>query len=170
MDIKEHIRTIPDWPKEGIMFRDITTLLQNPEAFRFVCNELTKRYQDEKIDAVVGIEARGFIFGSVLAYNLGCSFIPVRKPSKLPSKTISEEYALEYGKNTIEIHEDALKENQNILIVDDLLATGGTLEAAIKLVERLKGNVVECAIVIELPELKGREKLGDHKVFKLIDF
>ena len=152
------------------MFRDITTLLQHPEAFKYVCDELTQRYKSENIDVVVGIEARGFIFGSVLAYNLGCSFVPIRKPGKLPAKTISEEYELEYGKNTIEIHEDAIKEGQKILIVDDLLATAGTMKAAIKLIERLKGKVVECAIVIELPELKGREKLGDHQLFKLIDY
>ena len=170
MDLKQHIRTIPDWPKQGIQFRDITTLLKNPEAFRYVCNELTKRYQDENIDAVVGIEARGFIFGSVLAYNLGCSFVPIRKPGKLPGKTISEEYELEYGKNTLEMHEDAIKENQNILIVDDLLATAGTMKAAINLVEKLKANVVECAIVIELPELEGRKQLGSHQIFKLVEF
>ena len=170
MDLKQYIRSVPNWPIEGVMFRDITTLLQHPEAFRYVCDELTSRYKEKKIDAVVGIEARGFIFGSGLAYNLGCSFVPIRKPGKLPGKTISEEYELEYGKNTLEIHEDAIEENQNIVIIDDLLATGGSLKAAINLEEKLKGNIVECAIVIELPELKGREKLGKHKIFKLIEF
>ena len=170
MNLKEKIRTIPHWPVEGVMFRDITTLLQDPAAFKHACDELYKRYKSMKIDVVVGIESRGFIFGAVLAYKLGVGFVPVRKPGKLPSKTISEEYTLEYGKNKIEIHEDAIKKGQKVLIIDDLIATGGTISAAIKLVEKLGGEVVECAFIIELPELKGREKLKGYKIFKLVDF
>src|SRR3989344_7303172 len=170
MNLKEKIRTVPHWPVEGVMFRDITTLLQDAEAFRHSCDELYKRYNSMKIDVVVGIESRGFIFGAVLAYKLGVGFVPVRKPGKLPSKTISEEYTLEYGKNKIEIHEDAIKKGQKVLIIDDLIATGGTISAAIKLVEKLGGEVVECAFIIELPELKGREKLKGYKIFSLMDF
>jgi adenine phosphoribosyltransferase len=168
--IKKSIRTIPHFPKQGIMFRDITTLLQNPAAFKKTCNELYKRYKDKNIDVVVGIESRGFVFGAVLAYLLGVGFVPVRKPGKLPYKTIREEYELEYGKNIVEIHEDAIKKGQKVLIVDDLIATAGTAKAAIKLVERLGGKVVECCFVVELPELKGREKLSGYSVFNLVDF
>lgn len=170
MNLKEKIRTVPHWPVEGVMFRDITTLLQDPEAFKHACDELYKRYKGEKIDIIVGIEARGFIFGAVLAYKLGVSFVPVRKPGKLPSKTISEEYDLEYGKNKIEMHEDAIKKGQRVLVIDDLIATGGTVSAAIKLIEKLGGEVIECAFLIELPELKGRDKIKGYKMFKLIDF
>jgi len=170
MNLKEKIRTVPHWPVEGVMFRDITTLLQDPEAFKHACDELYKRYKDEKIDVIVGIESRGFIFGAVLAYKLGVSFVPVRKPGKLPSKTISEEYTLEYGKNKIEIHDDAIKKGQRVLVIDDLIATGGTVSAAIKLIEKLGGEVIECAFLIELPELKGRDKIKSYKIFKLIDF
>lgn len=168
--IKESIRTIPHFPKQGIMFRDITTLLQNPEAFKKTCNELYKRYKNKNIDVVVGIESRGFVFGAVLAYILGVGFVPVRKPGKLPYKTIKEEYELEYGKNVIEIHEDAIKKGQKVLIVDDLVATAGTAKAAIKLVERLGGKIVECCFVVELPELKGRQKLEGYPVFNLVEF
>jgi adenine phosphoribosyltransferase len=168
--IKESIRTIPHFPKQGIMFRDITTLLQNPEAFRKTCDAFYKRYKGKKVDVVVGIESRGFVFGAVLAYMLGVGFVPVRKPGKLPYKTIKEEYELEYGKNVIEIHEDAIKKGQKVLIVDDLIATGGTIGAAIKLVEKLGGKVVECCFVVELPELKGREKLQGYSIFNLVDF
>ena len=168
--IKESIRTIPHFPKQGIMFRDITTLLQDPKAFKKTCDAFYKRYKDKKIDVVVGIESRGFVFGAVLAYLLGVGFVPIRKPGKLPYKTIKEEYELEYGKSTVEIHEDAIKKGQRVLIVDDLIATAGTAKAAIKLVERLGGKVVECCFVVELPELKGREKLPDYTLFNLVDF
>jgi adenine phosphoribosyltransferase len=168
--IKESIRTIPHFPKQGIMFRDITTLLQDPEAFKKTCDEFYKRYKNMKIDVVVGIESRGFVFGAVLAYLLGVGFVPIRKPGKLPYKTIKEEYELEYGKSTVEIHEDAIKKGQRVLIVDDLIATGGTIGAAIKLVEKLGGKVVECCFVVELPELKGREKLLNYTIFNLVDF
>jgi adenine phosphoribosyltransferase len=168
--LKRSIRTIPDFPKKGIMFRDITTLLQNPKAFKLACDQFYARYKDRKIDAVVGIESRGFVFGAVLAYLLGASFVPVRKPGKLPFATLKEKYDLEYGSNIVEIHTDAIRKGQRVLIADDLIATGGTAQATIKLVEALGGKVVECCFVVELPELKGREKLKGHPVFNLVEF
>lgn len=170
MDLKESIRTIPNWPAKGVMFRDITTLLKNGEAFREACNKFYERYKDLEIDAVAGIESRGFIFGSVLAYQLGVGFIPIRKPGKLPGKTIKEEYELEYGKDSIEVHEDAVEQGDKVLLIDDLIATGGTVEAAVKLLEKLGGEIVECAFVIDLPDLKGREKIKDYKVYTLMEF
>jgi|TARA_Y100000310_G_scaffold318480_1_gene372624 adenine phosphoribosyltransferase len=169
-DLKSMIRTIPDFPKKGVMFRDITTILQNKEGFAYVIDKFYERYKDKNIDIVVGIESRGFIFGATLAYKLGCSFVPVRKEGKLPHKTMKQEYALEYGKAVVEIHEDAIKQGQNILIVDDLIATGGTILATIKLVELLGGKVAEVAFVIELIDLKGREKLKDYNFFSLVEF
>ena len=171
-DLKKHVRTIPHFPKQGIMFRDITTLLQHPGAFKKTCDALYHRYKDKKIDVVVGIESRGFVFGAVLAYMLGVGFVPVRKPGKLPHKVIHEEYELEYGKDAVEMHADAITKGQKVLIVDDLIATGGTVCAAIKLVERLGGKVVECCFVVELPELKGKEKLDrlGYKMFSLVSF
>jgi len=170
--IKKSIRTIPNFPKQGIMFRDITTLLQNKKAFNHACDAFYNHYKDQKIDVVLGIESRGFIFGAVLAYRLGVGFVPARKPGKLPYNTIKEEYELEYGKNTIEIHDDSIKKGQRVLVVDDLIATGGTALAACNLVKKLRGKVVECAFVVELPELKGREKLEAKgcKVFSLVQF
>jgi len=170
MDLKSKIRTVPHWPIEGVMFRDITTLLQDPEAFKQSCDELYNRYKDKKIDVVVGIEARGFIFGAVLAYKLGCSFVPVRKKGKLPSKTVSHTYQKEYGPDTIEMHEDAIKKDDNVLVVDDLVATGGTVDASIKLIEKLGGKIIECAFIIGLPDLKGKEKLKDYKIFTMVNF
>ncbi|NQV08243.1 adenine phosphoribosyltransferase [Candidatus Woesearchaeota archaeon] len=170
MDLKETIRTIPDWPKKGIMFRDITTLLQNGGAFKQCCDELYERYKDKKIDAIVGIESRGFIFGSVLAHKLGISFVPIRKPGKLPSETIKQEYELEYGKDVIEIHKDAIKAGDKVLIVDDLIATGGSMAAAVSLVKKLEGDIVECCFVIELPDLNGREKLKGQNIFSMMKF
>jgi adenine phosphoribosyltransferase len=170
MDIKEHIRTVPHWPIDGVMFRDITTLLQNPEAFRHVCDELYERYHKMHINKVVGIDARGFIFGAVLAYKLNVGFVPVRKQGKLPPKTVRAEYSLEYGNNVVEINEEAIKKGERVLIVDDLIATGGTVSAAAKLVESLGGEVVECAFLIELPDLKGRDKIKDYKIFTLTEF
>ena len=169
-DLKSMIRTIPDFPKKGIMFRDITTILQNKEGFRYVIDKFYERYKDKSIDVVVGIESRGFIFGATLAYNLGCGFVPVRKEGKLPHKTIRQQYALEYGTAVVEIHKDAIKIGQRVLIVDDLLATGGTVLAAIRLVESLGGKILECAVVVELPELKGREKLKGYNLFSLVEF
>ena len=168
--IKSKVRSIPDWPIKGVIFRDITTLLLDPTAHREICAIFYNRYVNEKVDKIVGIDARGFLFGSVLAYKLDIGFIPVRKNGKLPYKTISESYTLEYGQETIEIHEDAIAKGERVVIVDDLIATGGTIAAAANLVERLGGNIIECSFVVELPDLKGREKLGDRKVFSIIEF
>lgn len=170
MDFKEKIRTVPHWPIEGVMFRDITTLMQDPEAFAAACDEFHHRYKGMDIDKVVGIDARGFIFGAVLAYKLGVGFVPVRKKGKLPYKTISEEYTLEYGTNSVEMHEDAIDPKERVLIVDDLIATGGTIAAAVSLVEKLGGEVVECVFLVELPELRGREKIKDYEIFTLTEF
>lgn len=170
MDLTEKIRTIPHWPMEGVMFRDITTLVQDPEAFRYTCDLLYDRYKDMKIDKVVSIDARGFIFGAVLAYKLGVGLVLVRKKGKLPPETIQEEYTLEYGTNVVEISKHGIQKGDQVLIVDDLIATGGTVSAAVKLVEALGGDVIECAFVIELPDLKGRDKLKGYKIFKLCEF
>ena len=170
MDLTEKIRTIPHWPMEGVMFRDITTLVQDPEAFRYTCDLLYDRYKDMKIDKVVSIDARGFIFGAVLAYKLDVGLVLVRKKGKLPPETIQEEYTLEYGTNVVEISKHGIQKGDQVLIVDDLIATGGTVSAAVKLVEALGGDVIECAFVIELPDLKGREKLKGYKIFKLCEF
>jgi len=168
--IKSKIRTIPDWPKKNIMFRDITTLLKSPDGLRETVDLLYDRYADKKIDKVVGIESRGFILAAPLAYRLGCGFVPVRKPGKLPAECESEEYSLEYGKDKIEIHKDAINKGDRILIVDDLLATGGTMNAARNLVKKLEGKVVECAFVVELPDLKGREKIKGENIFSIVKF
>ena len=170
MDLKSKIRTVPNWPKKGVMFRDITTLLQDKKAFKYAIDKLYEQYKDKKIDVVVGIESRGFIFGATLAYLLGASFVPVRKEGKLPHKTINQEYALEYGNAVVEIHEDAIQKGQKVLIVDDLIATSGTALATIKLVELLGGEIVECAFLVELIDLKGREKLKNYNMFSLIKF
>jgi len=171
MNLKEKIRTIPHFPKQGVMFRDITTLLKDPDGFNHAIDEFVKRYRTAKIDKVVGIESRGFILAGAVAHRLNVGFVPVRKPGKLPHKTIKEEYELEYGKDAIEIHEDAIERGDNVLIMDDLIATGGTVSAAVKLIENLGGNIVECAFVIGLPDLKGMEKLAkNYKVFTLVDF
>jgi adenine phosphoribosyltransferase len=170
MDLTEKIRTIPHWPMEGVMFRDITTLVQDPEAFRYTCDLLYDRYKNMKIDKVVSIDARGFIFGAVLAYKLGVGLVLVRKKGKLPPETIQEEYTLEYGTNVVEISKHGIQKGDQVLVVDDLIATGGTVSAAVKLVEALGGDVIECAFVIELPDLKGRDKLKGYKIFKLCEF
>ncbi len=167
MNLSEKIRTVPHWPIEGVNFMDITTLLQDADAFREVCDQLYNRYKDMQIDKVIGIDARGFIFAAVLAYKLNTGFVPVRKKGKLPYKTISVRYALEYGEDAIEIHEDGIDKGEKVLIVDDLLATGGTISATVKLVEMLGGKIVECAFLVEVPELKGREKIEGHRVFVL---
>ncbi len=168
--IKAKIRTIPHWPKQNIMFRDITTLLKSPEGLKETIDCLYERYKDKDIDLVVGIEARGFILGAPLAYLLGCGFVPVRKPGKLPAECVSEEYDLEYGTDKIEIHKDAIKKGDRVLIVDDLLATGGTINAARNLVKKLHGEIVELAVIIELPELHGRQKIKGEKIFSLVTF
>ncbi|MFM9863340.1 MAG: adenine phosphoribosyltransferase [Micropepsaceae bacterium] len=172
MDIKSVIRTIPDYPKPGIMFRDVTTLLSNARAFRTTVDQLVQPYAGTRIDKVAGIEARGFIIAGAVAHQLSVGFVPVRKKGKLPWRTLGETYDLEYGTDTVEIHEDAVAKGENVLLVDDLIATGGTAEAAIKLIERAGGNVVGCSFIIDLPELKGRrrlEKLG-KKVLSLVEF
>jgi len=168
--IKSKVRSIPDWPIKGVIFRDITTLLQDSVAHRAISNIFYNRYVDKNIDKIVGIDARGFLFGSVLAYKLDVGFIPIRKNGKLPFTTISESYTLEYGEATIEMHADALTRGERVVIIDDLIATGGTIAAAVNLVEKLGGEIVECAFVVELPDLKGKEKLGNQKVFSIIEF
>ncbi len=170
MSVKDKIRTVPNWPIEGVMFRDITTVLQDPEAFRESIDLFYNRYKDMGIDKIVGIDARGFIFGSVLAYKLNIGLVLVRKKGKLPYDTISAEYSLEYGKDTVEMHKDAIEKGEKVLIVDDLIATGGTVAAAVELVEKLGGDIVECAFLVELPDLKGREKIKEHKIFALTEF
>lgn len=168
--LKKSIRDVPDFPKEGILFKDITTLCKDAESFQRMVDLLGHRYVGKKIDLVVGIEARGFVVGSALAYKLGVGVILVRKPGKLPADTHSVSYDLEYGEDTLEIHKDAIEKGQNILICDDLLATGGTVAATIDLVEKLGANIVECTFVVELDDLKGRVRLGDHNVFSLIHY
>ena len=170
MDLKEWIRDVPDFPKQGVIFKDITTLLKEPEAFKKAIDLMAVNYQTRKIDRVVAIESRGFIFGSALAYRLGTGFVPVRKPKKLPSKIEREEYALEYGTDALEIHVDALEPGQQILIVDDLLATGGTAAAVVRLVEKLKANVSGLGFLIELGFLNGRDKLQGYEIHALIRY
>lgn len=157
--VKDYIRTIVDFPHEGIMFRDVTTLFADPRGFRMAVDQMLHPYAGQRIDKVVGLEARGFILGGAIAHQLGTGFVPVRKKGKLPGKTISEAYTLEYGEAIVELHDDAIEPGETILLVDDLLATGGTAEAGIKLVERLGGKILSCAFVIDLPELGGRKKL-----------
>ena len=172
MPIKSLIRTIPDYPKKGIMFRDITTLLADPQGFRLSINKMVERYTGIKIDKVAGIEARGFIFGAPLAHQLGVGFVPIRKKGKLPADTISHEYDLEYGTDVVEIHADAIRKGESVLLVDDLLATGGTAEATIHLIEKTGGTVRECCFVVDLPDIGGRarlQKLG-YSVFSLCTF
>ncbi|XP_050363110.1 adenine phosphoribosyltransferase 1-like [Argentina anserina] len=167
--IASSIRVIPDFPKPGIMFQDITTLLLDTQAFKDTIDLFVERYKDKEISVVVGIEARGFIFGPPIALAIGAKFVPMRKPNKLPGKVISEEYSLEYGTDSMEMHVGAVEAGERALIIDDLIATGGTLGAAIRLLERVGVKVVECACVIALPELKGQEKLGDNPVFVLVN-
>jgi len=169
-ELKKKIRTVPNWPIKGVMFRDITTLLQDGKSFKRSVDILYDRYKGKKIDKIVGIDARGFIFGAALAYLLGVGFVPVRKPGKLPSKTIKVEYEKEYGKDAMEMHEDAIKKGEKVLVIDDLIATGGTAAAACQLVQKLGGEVVEVAFLIDLPDLGGKEKLKDFKVFTMMEF
>ena len=172
MPIKSRIRTVPHYPKHGVMFRDITTLLKDPVGFRVTINELVNRYTGVKIDKVAGIESRGFIIGAALAFQLGVGFVPIRKKGKLPAATVGHDYELEYGTDRIEMHVDAVTRGERILLADDLIATGGTAEAAVKLIESMDGVIVECCFVIDLPDLGGRarlEKLG-KTVFALCEF
>ncbi|MGM0703446.1 MAG: adenine phosphoribosyltransferase [Pseudomonadota bacterium] len=170
--IKSVIRTVPDWPQPGVNFRDITPLLQNSAAFRKLIDSFVHRYQEMEIDAVAAIDARGFIIGAPLAYELGCSFVPVRKKGKLPFRTISETYTLEYGEAEVELHSDAFREGDRILIVDDLIATGGTMMAAAKLISRSGGQVVETATIIDLPDIGGSQKIREagFSVFAVCSF
>ena len=170
--IKSKIRTVPHWPKPGIMFRDVTTLLRDAEGFKHTIDKIAQRYKCMNIDMIAGIEARGFIFGSALAHKLGIGFVPLRKKGKLPAETIFEEYSLEYGKDRIEVHKDAIAQGMNVLVVDDLIATGGTALAACNLVRKLGGRVVECCFIVDLPELGGKNKLerAGYKVFNLVEF
>ena len=161
VDVKSKIRDIKDFPKEGIIFRDITTALKDAETLRVIVDYLCEQFKDEKIDYIAGIESRGCILGMPMAYKMGIGFVPVRKPNKLPAATYSQEYSLEYGTDKIEIHQDAFPQGANVLVVDDLLATGGTAEAACKLVKKAGANLVGTAFLIELTALKGREKLVD---------
>ncbi|CAA7018827.1 unnamed protein product [Microthlaspi erraticum] len=167
--IASSIRVIPDFPKPGIMFQDITTLLLDTEAFKDTIDMFVERYKGKDISVVAGVEARGFIFGPPIALAIGAKFVPMRKPKKLPGKVISEEYSLEYGTDKIEMHVGAVEPGERAIIIDDLIATGGTLSAAIRLLERVGVKIVECACVIELPELKGREKLGETPLYILVE-
>jgi len=170
--IKSVIRTVPDWPEPGVNFRDITPLLQNSAAFRKLIDSFVHRYQEMNIDAVAAIDARGFIVGAPLAYELGCSFVPVRKKGKLPFRTISETYTLEYGEAEVELHADAFQQGDRILIVDDLIATGGTMLAAAKLITRSGGHVVETATIVDLPDLSGSRRIREagYGVFAVCSF
>ncbi len=172
MPIKSRIRTIPHYPRQGIMFRDITSLLKDPVGYRIMINELVNRYTGRHIDKVAGIEARGFIIGAALAYLLGTGFIPIRKKGKLPAETVGHDYDLEYGSDRIEIHADAIDRGEKILLVDDLIATGGTAEAAAALIEKIGGKVVECCFVVDLPDVGGAARLRDkgYRVFSLCAF
>ena len=168
--LRTKIRDIKDFPTEGILFKDITTLLQDGPAFRLVIDALAQRYRAGRVDVVVGIESRGFIFAGALAHQLNAGFVPVRKLGKLPAKTIQVEYELEYGRSALAIHEDAIERGQRVVIVDDVLATGGTMAATIRLVEQLGGQVAGIGFLIELAFLKGRQKLGSHPIDSLITY
>ena len=172
MPIKSLIRTIPHYPKQGIQFRDITTLLKDPVGFRMVVDGLAQHYAHQSVDKIAGIEARGFIIGAALAYKLGVGFVPVRKSGKLPAETIGHDYALEYGADRVEIHTDAVAQSEKVLLVDDLIATGGTAEAAVALLQKLGADVVGCAFVINLPDLGGSQRLSDAGLvpFSLCEF
>ena len=172
MSIKSHIRTIKNYPIKGVMFRDITTLLINSGGFRAAIDEFVNRYKDIKIDKIVAIESRGFIIAAPLAYLLNVGLVLIRKPGKLPSKTIDQDYELEYGTDRIEVHTDAINKGDKVLIVDDLIATGGTAEATVKLVKKMHGEIIECCFVIDLPDIGGRARIENmgQKVFTLCEF
>lgn len=167
-DIENMIRTIPDFPKPGIQFKDITPILQNKEAFNFVIEEMASQFRDKNVDVVASAESRGFIFGAALSYKLSAGFVPFRKPGKLPYHTLKEEFDLEYGKDAFEIHKDAIKPGENVLIVDDVLATGGTMRAAVNLVKKLEGNLTGVALLIELPALEGRKKIPECEIYSML--
>jgi adenine phosphoribosyltransferase len=169
-ELRAKIREIPDFPKPGILFYDITTLLKDPVAYRAAIDAMLAPYAGQKVDVVVGMESRGFIFSAPMAYQLGAGLVPVRKLGKLPAETISVEYALEYGSNTLEVHRDAIEPGQKVLIVDDLLATGGTVRGTVELVERLRGEIVGLAFLVELTFLQGRDRLAEHPVSAVIQY
>ncbi|HBC46506.1 MAG TPA: adenine phosphoribosyltransferase [candidate division Zixibacteria bacterium] len=169
-ELKNKIRNVPDFPIKGVMFRDITTLVKDKVAFKYVIDHLYERYKNKKIDQIIGIESRGFIFGGALAHRLGCGFVPARKPGKLPGETIEESYELEYGRTSLQLHTDAIKKGDRVLVLDDLLATGGTIRATTNMVERLGGTIVEIAVVIELSFLKGRDKLKNYNIYAMLDY
>lgn len=169
-EIKKYIRDIPDFPKKGIIFRDITPLLNNYHVFKFAVDTMVEYVKPQNVDRVVSIESRGFILGSIIAYRLGCGFVPVRKKGKLPYETVAIEYDLEYGRDILEMHKDAVKENENVVIVDDVLATGGTAKAVAELVEKCGAKVVSFAFLIELTYLNPRQKIGKYKIFSLIKY
>jgi adenine phosphoribosyltransferase len=170
MDLAKMIRDVPDFPKEGIVFKDITTLIKDPEAFKRVIDLLTEHYSEQQIDVVVAVEARGYIFGAPVAYQLGVGFVPVRKVGKLPAETVRAEYELEYGTDAVEMHRDAIEPGQRVLIIDDLIATGGSAAATAHLVETVGGEVVSVAFLIELTFLKGVDKLKEYDVFTMIEY
>lgn len=170
MDFKKHITSIQDYPVEGILFRDITTLMQDGAAFKKACEEMLVFARKVGADVIVGPESRGFIFGCPVACEMGIGFVPVRKPNKLPRETISYEYDLEYGSNVLHMHRDAIRPGQKVLVIDDLLATGGTIKATINMIEKLQGEVVGCCFLIELLDLRGRESLSDYQVHSLIQY
>lgn len=170
MDLKKYIRNIPDFPKKGILFRDITPLLSEPKAFKTALDKMEELIKDKKIDTILAAEARGFIFGGTLALKLKCSFAPVRKKGKLPYKTYETSYSLEYGKDTLEIHQDALEKGKKVLIVDDLLATGGTTKALVDLARKLGGEIAGCLFLVELSELDGRKNLENLPVYSLLKY
>ena len=170
MDLKAHIRNVKDFPKQGIMFRDITTLLKNPQSFDFTLIKLLEFTKGKQVTKVVGIESRGFIFGSVLAHKLNCGFIPVRKPGKLPAEKVSISYSLEYGEDKLEIHKDAIQAGDKVLVHDDLLATGGTMNAVCQLIEKLGGEIVQVSFIVELSFLNGREKLKSYDVRSIVNY
>lgn len=168
--IADYVTAIPDFPEEGIIFRDITTVIQSPEGFRMAIDEMTALIGDTECDVVAGAEARGFIFGAPMAYALGKGFVPIRKKGKLPRETVSQSYDLEYGSAEIEIHTDSIAPGQRVVLVDDLMATGGTMEAAVKLIERLGGKVVKIVFLLELAGLKGRERLKGYDVASVLSY
>ncbi len=170
MELSQFIRNIPDFPVAGVQFKDITTLLNNPTALKLAFDQMAEKHRVEKIDQIVGMESRGFIFGVPLAFILGCGFVPIRKPGKLPAEVIREEYSLEYGTNSLEIHKDAFQPGSNILIVDDLLATGGTAKAAANLISKLEGNIVGFDFLIEIEFLNGRKQIENYKINSYIIF
>jgi adenine phosphoribosyltransferase len=169
-ELRKRVRTVPDFPKEGILYYDVTPLLKDPKALQRIMDYFSIRFKGRKIDKVVGIESRGFIFGATMAYMLGVGFVPIRKPNKLPAETERIDYALEYGTDSLEIHKDSISPGEKILLVDDILATGGTARAAIQLVENLGGEIIECAFLIGVNKLNGKERLKEYNMFTMLEY